>query len=47
MSLARQVVGPSSPSSGDLPGELNAQAWDEVDEWGLPSFPASDPPPNW
>ena len=21
-------------------------AWDAVDEWGLQSFPASDPPPN-
>lgn len=47
MSLARQVTERSAPSSGDLPGEPNAQAWDEVDEWGLQSFPASDPPPNW
>jgi hypothetical protein len=21
--------------------------WDEVDEWGAQSFPASDPPANW
>jgi hypothetical protein len=48
MSLARQVAEPSSPTSGDLPGEPpNARAWDDVDEWGVQSFPASDPPPKW
>lgn len=24
-----------------------SQAWDMVDEWGIQSFPASDPPSNW
>jgi hypothetical protein len=23
------------------------QPWDMVDEWGVQSFPASDPPSNW
>jgi hypothetical protein len=26
---------------------VSSQAWDMVDEWGLQSFPASDPPSNW
>jgi hypothetical protein len=24
-----------------------SQPWDMVDEWGVQSFPASDPPSNW
>ena len=30
-----------SPEAGDGSG------WDIVEEWGLQSFPASDPPANW
>ncbi len=30
-----------SPDAGEGSG------WDIVEEWGLQSFPASDPPANW
>jgi hypothetical protein len=44
MSLVTKVAEPLRPSD-DLANEPNAAAWDRVDEWGLQSFPASDPPP--
>jgi len=40
------------PSVGTLPAvptgdEDDGPGWDIVEEWGLQSFPASDPPSNW
>lgn len=41
----------SVPASGEASAESVEAArflvWDEVDEWGDQSFPASDPPANW
>lgn len=31
----------------DQPGRRDQAALDIVEEWGLGSFPASDPPANW
>ena len=39
---------PTSPAAPAPPAEgEDTHAWDIVEEWGLQSFPASDPPANW
>jgi hypothetical protein len=47
MTLAAHVAEIPTPSPTDAPGEPELPAWDIVEEWGLQSFPASDPPANW
>lgn len=46
MSLAVHVDEAHAPSTDDQP-DAAIVPWDVVDEWGLQSFPASDPPSNW
>jgi hypothetical protein len=36
----------TAPSPDVLPHEPTPE-WDIVDDWGVASFPASDPPANW
>ena len=38
-------VGPLATDVPPAAGE--GSDWDIVEEWGLQSFPASDPPANW
>ena len=45
MSLAAQMAEPSVPAPALA--EAADSAPDIVDEWGMQSFPASDPPSNW
>jgi hypothetical protein len=46
MTLAAHVT--EAPTLSPIgPGEPKPPAWDIVDEWGIQSFPASDPPANW
>lgn len=37
----------AAPSLLNTAHGTDAVAWDIVDEWGVQSFPASDPPANW
>jgi hypothetical protein len=46
LSPAAQVTQPPAPASAALEG-VDDPGPDIVDEWGLQSFPASDPPSNW
>jgi hypothetical protein len=47
MTFAASVAGTSAHSSIEPPEETMPPSWDVVDEWGVQSFPASDPPSNW
>ena len=53
MTLVRTVspvpepVPPLPSDPGEPAEEPGAGAWDIVDDWGVASFPASDPPSNW
>ncbi len=38
---------PGTSSSSERPTTPPSGSWDIVDEWGMDSFPASDPPANW
>jgi hypothetical protein len=41
------VVRRRSTVAGGHPGPAAAPLVDVVDQWGMHSFPASDPPANW
>ena len=36
-----------SADAGTTEGPGGDSVWDIVDQWGVESFPASDPPANW
>jgi hypothetical protein len=37
----------STSAKAKVSSGSDASPWDMVDEWGVQSFPASDPPANW
>ena len=53
MTLVRAFKPSTDPATPPLPGpwepsgDREAGGWDIVDDWGVASFPASDPPSNW
>lgn len=47
IAVADVVEAPPTTSLNGEPTDAEAQSSDIVDEWGMQSFPASDPPANW
>jgi hypothetical protein len=48
MTLARALLQDAEPPPSTPAVDVEeGPAWDIVEEWGLQSFPASDPPANW
>jgi hypothetical protein len=45
--MTESMIVPSPPVDDVRPRREDDQIMDMTDEWGMQSFPASDPPQNW